>query len=157
MAKSFIEDSTKKLKELIFEYEDFLKDDLVEYKANNLCTNAWHIIDWILVEFVNIHGYQNIGDLRISLYPRCNSLKIMHDIANSSKHNNLDRPKAFIKTTNIHEGDFCKEDFSSDDFDVSRLEIELEDGTILDFNEEIKIVIEFWKSYFSNDLAIDVN
>ncbi|KIQ14654.1 hypothetical protein RT99_22740 [Flavobacterium sp. MEB061] len=157
MAKSFIDNSTKKLKELILEYEDFLKDDLIEYKANNLCTNAWHIFDWILVEFRNIHGYYNIGDLRNSLYPRCNSLKIMHDIANASKHNNLDRPKASIRTTNMHEGDFCKADFSSDDFDVSRLEIELEDGMILNFNEEIKNVIEFWKSYFNNDLEIDLN
>ena len=149
MAKSFIDNSVKKLKELIFEYEDFLKDDLIEYKANNLCTNAWHIIDWVLVEFENIHGYSNIADLRNSLYPRCNSLKIMHDIANSSKHKSLDRPKASIKTTGIHEGDFCKEDFLSDDFDVSRLKIELEDGTILDFNDEIENVIEFWKSYFN--------
>jgi len=157
MAKSFIDNSVKKLKELIFEYEDFLKDDLIEYKANNLCTNAWHIIDWILIEFGHIHGYSNIGDLRNSLYPRCNSLKIMHDIGNTSKHNKLDRPKASIRTTNIHEGDFCKADFSSNDFDISRLEIELEDGTILDFNTEIKKVIEFWKIYFTNDLERDLN
>ncbi|MDP5198886.1 hypothetical protein [Flavobacterium sp. DG2-3] len=157
MAKSFIDNSAKKLEELIFEYHDFRKDNLTEYKANNLCTNAWHIIDWVFVEFENIHGYDKIGDLRSSLYPRCHSLKIMHDIANASKHKNLDRPKAFIRTTSIHEGDFCKEDFSSDDFDVSRLEIVLEDETTLDFNEEIQNVIEFWKSYFSNDLQIELN
>jgi hypothetical protein len=155
MAKSFINNSTKKLNELILEYDDFLKDDLIEYKANNLSTNAWHIIDWVLREFENIHGFNRIEDLRNSLYPQCGSLKIMHDIANASKHNNLNRPKASIKTTNNHKGDFCSKDFSGADFNVSRLEIELEDGTILNFKNEIKIVINFWKDYFKNTLQIN--
>lgn len=155
MSKSFINNSTTKLKELVLEYEDFLKDDLIEYKANNLCINAWHIIDWIVEEFENIHGFNKIEHLRNSLYPQCDSLKIMHDIANASKHNNLTRPKASIKMTNNHKGDFCSKDFSSVDFNVSRLEIELEDGTILNFKKEIKIVIDFWKDYFKNTLQIN--
>lgn len=156
MSKSFICNSTKKLKELILEYDDFIKDDLIEYKANNLCVNAWHIIDWVLVEFENIHGFNKIEDLRNSIYPQCNALKIIHDVANASKHNNLSRPKACIKTTRNHVGDFCSKDFSSSDFNVSRLEIELEDGTILNFKKEIKNVIDFWIDYFKNTLQINL-
>ncbi len=34
------------------------------------------------------------------------------------------------------------------------LEIEMEDGSILDFRDEIEAVINFWKRYFRNDLYL---
>jgi hypothetical protein len=157
MAKSFRNNSIEKLEDLILELEDFLKDDLIQFKANNLSINAWHIIDWILIEYREVHGFVKIEDLRSSLYTKCDSLKMFHDIANSSKHNNLSRPKANIKKTNNHLGHYSTKHYSREHYNVSRLEIELEDGTILDFNNEIKKVINFWKNYFQDELGISLN
>jgi hypothetical protein len=154
MSKSFRNTTLEKFNDLLLEYEDFLKNDLVEYKANNLSANSWHLIDWILVDYAHINRFNKIEDLRNSLYPKCNSLKIMHDIANSSKHKDLSRPKANIRRVDTYDGDYDPRDYDSEQFDTSRLEIELEDNTILNFKDEIKKVIDFWKNYFKIELEI---
>lgn len=137
----------QKFDELLKEFDEFIKDETNTSKATNIATNFWHLIDWIFEE--NKDLYKNIGEIRESLYPKCDSLKIMHDIANGSKHNNVSRPKAKIKKTDIYDGDFSNE-FYREDFDVSKLIIELETGEILDFYTEIEKVINFWREYYKN-------
>lgn len=147
-----IKNSQDKLKDLLSQYEEFLLDDTSGRKALGLSISSWHMVDWIFEEFKNLHNKSTIEDFRETLYPNCPSLKLMHDIATVEKHSTLSRPKANIKETRKHTGSF---DSSFDDsFDTSGLEIELEDGDVLDFAEEIKKVILFWENYFKTELNI---
>jgi len=146
--------SEDKLKDLICQYKEFEKDDTSSVKAIELCTNAWHLTDWVYEQFKTIHLMNSLGDFRETLYIDCESLKIMHDIANGAKHSKVSRPKASIKKTKKHIGAFSS--VFSRAFDTTSLEIEMEDGTTLYFVDEIEIVINFWKSYFKNKLNIVV-
>lgn len=147
--------SKEKLEQLLEQYEDFKSDDTSIRKANDLSINSWHIIDWIFEEFKNIHLTSSIGDFRATLYPLCQSLKIMHDIANSAKHSELTRPKAAIKEIRKHLGPFSS--VFSREFDQTILEIEMLDGSVIYFVDEIEKVIEFWKDYFKTKLNIEIN
>lgn len=146
--------SEKKLKELILLYDEFIKDDTSSSKALHIASEGWHMTDWVFSEFPTIHNFPQLGDFRESLYPLCNSLKIMHDLANSSKHNEVTRPKAQIQLTQKHLGAFSSE--FSKEFDVTRLEIILENGSKLYFEDEIKNVVDFWKNYFCNTLNLHI-
>ncbi|MEZ4858533.1 MAG: hypothetical protein R2781_06955 [Flavobacteriaceae bacterium] len=134
-------------------YEDFLKD-YSEYKKNGdsiekaliVANSAWHLTEWVYNDNVKATYYQNIGEFRESLYPKCPSLKIMHDITTASKHKTLKRPKANLHNTRRHKGNFSR-DFSKD-FDISYLEIELKSGEKLDFEDEIDKLKIFWDDFF---------
>lgn len=156
---AFDQNSEKKMKELILLYDGFLKDYSSYNKALRIAEDSWHLIDWVFNEFPTIHNFDlqnrhSIGLFRKSLYPRCNSLKIIHDVANSSKHSKVDNPKGGIQRARLHIGDFHPSDWAKEDFNVSRLEIILKDGTKLYFDNEITKVVDFWKTYFANELNI---
>ena len=142
-----------KYDEFLQDYNEFMNDELSVKKAMRLATSAWHLVDWTFEEHKLTHGFTDIGSFRESLYPNCESLKIMHDLANASKHKILTRPKGDIKNTEKYQGDFCPKDFSAEDFDASYLEIEKKDGTVLRFKNEIKSVKKFCQKYFQNSDA----
>ncbi len=137
-----------KYNEFIIDYNDFINDDLSVQKAKRLAISSWHLVDWTFEEYKPVHNYNNIGEYRKSLFFDCPSLKIMHDIATTTKHKLLSRPKADIKNTKEHQGAFSS-DFSFD-FDISYLELEKNDGTILSFREESEKVKMFWDNYFKD-------
>lgn len=129
------------------DYEEYIDDDLSIVKAQRAATSAWHLVDWVFENHRTTHHFIDLGHFRESLYPSCESLKIMHDIANAAKHLIVSRQKGDIKNTREHSGVFSS-DFS-DAFDISYLEIEKNDGTKLSFRREIKKVKEFWDLYFT--------
>ncbi|GGW39167.1 hypothetical protein [Arenibacter certesii] len=137
-----------KYQEFLEEYAEYKDDETSIKKASNLANSAWHLVDWAFEDYKSIHNFDKIGDFRETLYPNCQSLKIMHDLANAKKHKNLRRPKANLRNTKKHKGDFSS-DFSSD-FDITYLEIELEDGNKLSFENEIDKVKDFWVDYFAD-------
>jgi len=146
---NFGKDNAKdKYEEFLADYNDYKNDDLNIVKAKRVAVSSWHLVDWTFQEYQSIHNYSEIGSYRESLYPDCDSLKIMHDIANTTKHKLLTRPKANLKNTKEHKGDFSS-DFSFD-FDISYLELEKNDGTILRFIEETEKVRNFWDNYFAD-------
>ena len=128
------------------EYEEYINDDLSIIKAQRVATSAWHLVDWVFENYRLIHHFTDLGLFRGSLYPSCESLKIMHDIANATKHMIVSRPKDDIKDTREHKGVFSN--VFCDVFDTSYLEIEKNDGTKLSFKREVKKVKEFWDLYF---------
>lgn len=146
--------SLDKLKDLLILYNEFKDDDTSSLKAETLSLNSWHLTDWVFEEFKSIHLQSKLGEFREQLYPKCLSLKIMHDLATGAKHNKISHPKASIKLARKHDGDF-NSDFSRD-FDVDSLEIEMDDGRVLDFIDEIELVIKFWIKYFNEVLKINV-
>ena len=137
--------SKQKFEDILNEYEDYKFDETNILKASNLSSNLWHLSDWTFKEQSN---FDNLGDFRDHLYSQCDSLKIFHDIANGSKHKDVSRPKASIKQTRKYSGDYSS-DYSRNDYNVSKLIIELEDGEILDLYEEIEKLILHWKKYFN--------
>ncbi|WP_313580333.1 hypothetical protein [Chishuiella sp.] len=144
--------SKEKLLTLLNNFNDFKLDETDSSKALNLSSDAWHLTDFVFEEYKPELGFQTLGDFRNDLFAQCDNLKIMHDLANASKHYNLSRPKAQIKLTRKHSGDFSS-GFSKD-FDISHLEIILENDEKLDFLLIIKNVIEFWKKFFNKNLNI---
>lgn len=135
-----------KYSSFLLEYKDYMSDDLSTDKAQRVATSAWHLVDWVFENHKSIHQFNNIGLFRESLYPHCESLKIMHDLANATKHLNVTRPKGDIKDTREYSGTFDSTfDFT---FDTSHLEIEKNDGTKLSFVREIMKVKDFWDEYF---------
>lgn len=156
MSKSSFDNksSVDKLKRLLKQYEEFKLDKTSTDKAEDLSTTAWHLTDWVFSEYGSTRGYDDLGDFRATLYPECASLKIMHDLATSAKHAEVTKPKAFIKEAITKPGPFSGV-FSSE-FVQTTLQIELEDGTILYFGEEIKKVVNFWKAYFVEKLNIQI-
>jgi hypothetical protein len=146
---NFGKDTAKdKYEEFLQDYNEYINDDLSIQKAKRLSNSAWHLVDWTFEEYKFTHNFNNIGKFRESLYPHCESLKVMLDLSNASKHKLVTRPKADLKTTKEHKGDFSS-DFSSD-FDISYLQIEKNDGTKLSFTDEIENVKEFWIEYFKD-------
>lgn len=144
--------SKEKLLSLLENFQNFELDETNSSKALNLSSEAWHLTDFVFEEYKAELDFQNLGDFRSDLFNQCEFLKIMHDLANASKHFNLSRPKAQIKLTRKHNGAFSS-GFSRD-FDISHLEIILEDDNKLDFLHVIKNVIQFWKKYFNDKLNI---
>ena len=146
---NFGKDNAKdKYEEFLADYNDYKNDDLNIVKAKRVAVSSWHLVDWTFQEYQSSHNYSELGSYRESLYPDCDSLKIMHDIANTTKHKLLTRPKANLKNTKEHKGGFSS-DFSFD-FDISYLELEKNDGTILRFIEETEKVKDFWDNYFAD-------
>ncbi|MEP1490029.1 MAG: hypothetical protein ABJK28_16540 [Algibacter sp.] len=137
-----------KYEEFLQEYSEYKEDETSIKKAKNLSISAWHLVDWVFEDYKTSHNFDKIGDFRETLYPTCQSLKIMHDLANASKHMNLNRPKANLKNTEKHIGPFTRQ-FTSQ-FDKTYLKIELYDSTELRFEDEIDKVKVFWDNYLKN-------
>jgi hypothetical protein len=144
---NFGKDTAKdKYDSFLVEFEEYINDDLSTNKAQRVATSAWHLVDWVFEYHKEVHHFNDLGLFRASLYPNCESLKIMHDLANATKHLIVSRQKGDIKDTREHSGTF---DSTFDlTFDTSYLEIEKNDGTKLSFDSEIKKVKQFWDEYF---------
>lgn len=146
--------SGKKIKSLIKKFDEFNCDETNISNALNLCSESWHLTDFIFEEYNSELGFRTLGDFRESLYPECFNLKIMHDLGNASKHFNLTSPKSKIKITQKHNGAFSAA--FSKGFNTSHLEIIMEDNSKLDFYFVMENVINFWKKYFKETLKIDL-
>lgn len=130
----------------LVEFDEYIKDNISTEKAQRVATSAWHLVDWVFLNHQTIHKFNDLGLFRESLYPNCESLKIMHDLANATKHLTVTRQKGDIKDTRKHSGTFDRTfDFT---FDISNLEIEKNDGSKLSFLSEIEKVKDFWDNYF---------
>jgi len=136
-----------KFNEFLRDYKDFKLDADSIKKGTGIAISAWHLTDWVYSEFKGVSNYKDLGEFRLSLYPSCPSLKIMHDIATAAKHKTVSLPKANLKSTRKHMGAFSRE--FSKDFDISYLEVELDSGYRLDFEDEIDKVKVFWEEFFS--------
>ncbi|EAY25288.1 hypothetical protein [Microscilla marina] len=157
-----INSSEDKFRAVLEEYNEYLQDAANTRKALSLATNTWHILDWVFKEFPGVHGFTDpdhrkaFGQFRESLYPNCEALKLLHDIANGSKHMTLDtgREKSEISTTEEHKG--TSDNTFDYTFDISRLEINMNDGSTLYFEDEIKKAITFFKGYFKGELGVTI-
>lgn len=139
-----IENSQDKLKVLELDYKKLIQDPLNISLAEKACSDAWHLADWVFEEKREVNNLLTKQNFRENLFLNCPEMRILHDISNCIKHKVLSRPKAQIKETKKHGGSFSSS--FSKDFDVSRLEVYLDDGSKIDVDSLLKISIEYWKN-----------
>ena len=137
-----IDNSKDRLHQLKENYEKLKLDQLNVSLAEQTCSDAWHLTDWFLAEQKRINPKLTKGIFRAKVYNECPEMKILHDLVNSFKHKELDRPKVRIKETKKHGGAFSS-DFSKD-FDVSRLEVHFENQSKIDIDDLVKTAIDYW-------------
>ena len=123
---------------------DFLADDLNESLAIECAQYLWHLCDWYYQERQSEIPYNQLSDLKGAFGKECQSLRVMRDVCNGSKHAGLDGTNnPVIRKTALHEGAFSAA-FSSG-FDATMLEAMLVDGTTVAFYEEVRKCLDFWR------------
>ena len=138
------------------DYGDFCANDTSSRIALNCAMTAWHLTEWVFNEY---NSTLLVSFPKLSLYQEhikteCPSLQIMHDIANGTKHYELKKHVPEVKETKLHKGSYSSS--YSRDFDISTLDVEMEDGRKIYFEDEIKSVVHFWKQYFHNTFGISI-
>jgi len=139
-----IENSKDKLFQLEENFKMLKQDPLNVSLAEKACSDAWHLIDWVLVDQKAINPLLTKGQFRTRVYIECAEMKILHDLVNTEKHRELDRPKMIITETKKRGGAFSSA--FSKDFDVSRLEIHFENQSKIDVDDLVKIAIDYWRN-----------
>lgn len=137
------------LKFIDYSAEDGFSEQKNVTSFKSICSNLWHLNDWVWKEYTSFHEqFSNIGEFRSYLFGLCNELKIMHDIVNTSKHLELTRPKSNFKELKIYEGSPFS--FST----PPCILIVLKNGKKKNGTKMIKKVIDFWYR-FTTDLYIN--
>lgn len=137
-----IENSKDRLQQLKENYSKLRQDPLNVSLAEQTCSDAWHLIDWVFIDKSSIDPDITQAIFRTQVYQECPEMKILHDLVNTFKHRELDRPKVKIKETRRHGGAF--DNSFSKAFDVSRLEVHFEDQKKIDIDDLVKIAIDYW-------------
>jgi hypothetical protein len=141
---------------LLTEYEEFRQDTTVSRTALNCSMTAWHLIEWVYHEFdYKTSGqFNKLFQFQEHLKIQCPSLQIMQELTNGTKHCLLTRNNSVVKDTKLHQGPYSRE--YSREYDVSTLEIELNDGTKKYFEDEIELAVTFWKSYMQANHGVTI-
>jgi len=141
---------------LLQDYDEFCKDRTSSRVALNCAMTAWHLTEWSYNEFCQqlSSQFQTLAIYQQDIKQQCSSLQIMHDLANGTKHYLLTRHKPIVKETTLDKGSFSS-DFSRD-FDISTLDIELNDGTKIYFEDEMEKVISFWTKYLQSTFNLTI-
>ncbi len=132
----------------VAEYQD---DDLNSVKAVACALFAWHLAEWVLAEFF---ASEDLGTFRSDLVAKCPELEFMGNIADGTKHAVLSRKTPKVSGTSVHQGAYNSQAFS-DGFDISSLDIQLDDGSVRSFRRCLAVVAEFWDRYFQDELGVD--
>jgi hypothetical protein len=145
-----IKSSNDFLQKLVEDHEEFKLNSTSSRIALNCAMTAWHLSEWIYNEYHERLGteFSSLKDFQAKMKEQCPSLQIMHDLANGTKHFKLNRHKSTIESTKLHQGDF-NSDFSRD-FDISSLDIILNNGTKVYFEDEINACLNYWIKYLNN-------
>ncbi len=148
-----IKNSGDLLKKLQDDHNDFLQDPTSSRIALNCAMTAWHLVDWVFNEYklsglVSKNAKRDaLRQFQEELKAQCSELQIMNDIADGTKHCEIDR-KHDTQSTNLHEGSFSN-DFSRD-FDISCLLIQMDNGSEVYFEDSIESVMSFWENYINS-------
>ena len=150
MSRSFGLDAASALEEFRTAVKRFGVDDLNEDLARDCAYKAWHLCDHAWQARGSNSPFASLRKLQTHARRACPELAYLQDICTESKHGEITKYTPSIKEARHHSGDFCREDFSSEDFDTSRLEIELPDGRTVPFDNVISRALEFWSDFFES-------
>jgi len=138
-----IENSKDRLQQLEENFEKLRQYPLNVSLAEQTCSDAWHLIDWVFSEQKSLKPTLSKEKFRTKIYEECPEMKVLHDLVNGFKHKELSRPKVKIIETKKHGGAYSN--VYSKAYDVSRLEVHFEDQTKIDVDDLVRIAIDYWK------------
>ena len=146
MTRSFGLTATAAREALRTAVKRFGGDDLNEDLARECACKAWHLCDHAYQALGSNSPFASLDKLQAHARHACPELAYLQDICTESKHVVITKYKPSIKEARHHRGAFSR-DFS-DDFDTSRLEIELLDGRTISFHDAIRRAADFWSNFF---------
>ena len=147
MSRSFGLDAPSALEALTNAVERFKEDDLNVDLARECAGKAWHLCDHAFKALGANSRFGTLRALQDHVREACPEVAYLQDICTESKHAQITRYTPRIDEARVHFGDFSREDFCSDDFDTSRLEIALPGGGKVSFNKVVDRVVEFWSDF----------
>ena len=146
MSLSFdLQNSGDCLREFQRKVAGFKGDSLNTEKARDCAIAAWHICDWVHKEHGSRLGYNKQRALQSHVKTSCPELGYLQDVANGRKHKLLTYSPS-IRKAYEHRGAFSG-GFSRD-YDISRLMLELEGGTKVDFEDVLEGALSYWVGFF---------
>ena len=147
MTRSFGLDASSALESLRTAVERFKEDGLNVDLARDCAGKAWHLCDHVFKALGRNSEFARLRELQDHVRAACPELFYLQDICTESKHAEITRYSPHIDEARGHIGDFSSEDFCSDDFDTSRLEIGLPSGRKVSFNDVADRAVEFWSTF----------
>ena len=148
MSRSFGLDADSALAALKDVVGRFKQNDLNEDLARDCTIKAWHLCEHVFDEHAESLPFTRLRDFQRHVRDACPELAHLQVICNASKHGDGRlRKTGRVKEARRHRGAFSR-DFSRD-FDVSRLEIELTDGTTVDFEDAMDSGVAYWLQFLS--------
>lgn len=129
------------------QHSALIGDCLNSDKALDFCLTAWSLADWDFYSKFPGGSDKDRGVYRNQLFPLCDELKLMHDIANGTKHFTLTKPKGSqISSIEIQEKAGVSTGFSFG-FNRPCIKIVFKDTQPLILNVAIDKVHAFWNQY----------
>ena len=147
MTRSFGLDAPSALEALTIAVERFKRDELNADLARECAGKAWHLCDHAFKALGANSGFGKLRTLQEHVREACPELAYLQDICIESKHAQITMYTPRIDAARVHVGDFSGEDFSSADFDTSRLEIVVRGGKAVSFNDVVDRAVEFWSDF----------
>ena len=148
MTRSFGLDATSVLAALQTSVEKFGDDDLNEGLAGDCAIKAWHLCDHRWQALGPKSPFPSFRKIQDHAKRSCPELADLQDICTESRHAVITRYVPRIMAAGHHGGDFCRNDCNSEDFDASRLEIELLNGRTISFHDAVSRVVDFLSNFF---------
>lgn len=150
MSRSFGLDAPSALEDLRKSIERFKDDDLNRDLAREISIKAWHLCDHVYRALSSNSSFATVGELQSQVRNSCPELAYLQEICTESKHAEITKWTPQVDEARRHEGDFCREDFDHRDFDVSRLEVKLVSGSVIDFDDVINRAMDYWSQFFKD-------
>ena len=125
---------------------DLLNEDL----ARDCAIKAWQLCDHVFIALGPESQYPTLKDLKNHVRAVCPELAYLQDVCTEAKHGRISRYPPRILAARHRIGDFSPDDFDGDDFDTSRLEIELPDGRTVLFSDAADRAAVFWTRFFDD-------
>lgn len=126
--------------------------------AINAAMTAWHLIEWVWALSVDANPEvkkqigkhsKDLTTFRTFLIDQCPQMETMRCICGGSKHLGVDGNS--LKSTSVYGGSFNRS--FGKGFDVARLEVEKNDGSLVYFDNELEAVVDFWERFFNTHLV----
>ena len=147
MTRSFGLDAPMALQALRTAVQRLKDDDLDVDLARDCAGKAWHLCDHVFKALGSNSEFAKLTQFQEHVRAACPELAYLQDICIESKHAQITMYKPRIDDARVHIGDFSREDFCSDDFDTSLLEIGLPGGKKVSFNDVVDRAVEFWSTF----------
>ena len=139
----------KFLERLNQQYESLKSDATNKDKALDFCLTAWSLADWDFYYHFPDGTPQQKGDYRdTKLFPRCEELRMMHDISIGAKHFVVSTPKSNLSQIEVVSEAAYSSGFSFA-YDRPCIRIKFDDGGWLILNAIINKVYDFWNQYLN--------